>query len=229
MTAPLLRLAFGAALALWLLSSTAALAQREPADGWEADMQRFAAADRAQPPESGGVVFVGSSSIRLWTGLADDFPGRNVVNRGFGGSTIADATRHVDRLVVPARPRIVVFYAGDNDLAAGATPAQVRADFDAFVRSVRAKLPRTRILFVSIKPSPSRIALLPAMREANALIRADARRLKNVSYVDVFTPMLDAQGQPRSELFGPDGLHMNRAGYALWTRILAPHLDEPAR
>lgn len=225
MTRTLLRFAARAALVPLLLLGAGASAQRAPADAWEADMQRFAAADRAQPPAPGGIVFVGSSSIRLWTSLAEDFPGRRVLNRGFGGSTIADATRHVEPLVTRYAPRTIVFYAGDNDLAAGATPAQVRADFDAFVRAVRERLPTARILFVSIKPSPSRSALLPAMREANALIRDDARHLKNVGYVDVFTPMLDAQGRPRAELFGADGLHMNRAGYALWVSIIAPALD----
>lgn len=225
MTRTLLRLATGALIATLLLLGAGASAQRAPADAWEADMQRFAAADRAQPPAPGGIVFVGSSSIRLWTSLAEDFPGRRVLNRGFGGSTIADATRHVEPLVTRYAPRTIVFYAGDNDLAAGATPAQVRADFDAFVRAVRERLPSARILFVSIKPSPSRSALLPAMREANASIRDDARRLENVGYVDVFTPMLDAQGRPRAELFGADGLHMNRAGYVLWVSIIAPALD----
>lgn len=219
------RLASGAAIAVLLLLGADAGAQRAPADAWDADMQRFAAADRAQPPVPGGIVFTGSSSIRMWSGLAGDFPGRNVLNRGFGGSTIADVTRHVDRIVTPYRPRTIVLYAGDNDLAAGATPAQVRADFDAFVQAVRERLPAARILFISIKPSPSRAALLPAMREANALIRAAAKRWKDVGYVDVFTPMLDAQGRPRAELFLDDRLHMNRAGYALWTSILAPQLD----
>ncbi|MFC4821305.1 SGNH/GDSL hydrolase family protein [Dokdonella ginsengisoli] len=227
MTRALLRrCASWAAIALLLLFGGGAGAQRAPVDPWQADMQRFAAADRAQPTAPGGIVFTGSSSIRLWSGLAGDFPGRNVLNRGFGGSTIADATRHVEQLVTPYSPHTVVLYAGDNDLAAGATPAQVRAGFDAFVRAVRARLPAVRILFVSIKPSPSRAALLPAIRQANALIRADIERGENVGYVDVFTPMLDAQGQPRAELFLDDRLHMNRAGYALWVSILAPALGE---
>lgn len=225
MTRALLRrCASCAAIAVLLLFGGGAGAQRAPVDPWQADMQRFAAADRAQPPAPGGIVFTGSSSIRLWSSLAGDFPGRNVLNRGFGGSTIADATRHVEQLVTPYSPHTVVLYAGDNDLAAGATPAQVRADFGAFVRAVRARLPAVRILFVSIKPSPSRAALLPAVRQTNALIRADIERGKNIGYVDVFTPMLDAQGQPRAELFLDDRLHMNRAGYALWVSILAPAL-----
>lgn len=214
-----------AAIVLLLLLGGGAWAQRAPVDPWQADMQRFAAADREHPPARGGIVFTGSSSIRLWSGLAEDFPGRPVLNRGFGGSTLADATRHVDELVTRYAPRTVVLYAGDNDLAAGATPAQVHADFQAFVRAVHARLPHTRILFVSIKPSPARAALLPAMRRANALIRAEAERSKNVGYVDVATPMLDAQGRPRAELFLDDRLHMNREGYALWRSALSAPLD----
>jgi lysophospholipase L1-like esterase len=191
---------------------------------WEPEIRAFEVADRERPPKPGGVVFVGSSSIRLWATLADDFPGVDVLNRGFGGSEIADSTHFAGRIVVPYRPREIVFYAGDNDLASGRTPADVLGDFDAFVRRVRRDLPRVGIDFVSIKPSPARVALLGKMREANALVRRYAARRRGVVYVDVFTPMLDAAGRPRPELFGEDGLHMNRTGYELWTRAIAPRL-----
>ena len=212
------------ALFLLLASTTAAFARDASTDPWETEIARFEAADRVAPPQPGGVVFVGSSSIRLWSTLADDFAGTRVLNRGFGGSRIADATRHAARIVLPYRPRLVVLYAGDNDLAEGRSPRQVLADVEAFVASVRHDAPATPVVFVSIKPSPARVALLPTMREANALVRAYARRTRSVRYVDVFEPMLGADGAPRAELFGPDGLHMNARGYALWTRIIAPEL-----
>ncbi|MBA8886490.1 lysophospholipase L1-like esterase [Dokdonella fugitiva] len=208
-----------------LLASTAAVFARDASiDPWETEIARFEAADRAAPPPPGGVVFVGSSSIRLWSTLADDFAGTRVLNRGFGGSRIADATRLAARIVLPYRPRLVVLYAGDNDLAEGRTPPQVLADVEAFIASVHHDAPTTPVVFVSIKPSPARAALLPAMREANALVRAYAGRTRGVRYVDVFEPMLGADGAPRAELFGPDRLHMNARGYALWTRIIAPEL-----
>ncbi|WP_369940166.1 SGNH/GDSL hydrolase family protein [Xanthomonas medicagonis] len=191
---------------------------------WEQDMQRFAQADAAHPPKPGGVLFVGSSSIRFWTSLAKDFPGVNTLNRGFGGSEIRDSTWYADRIVVPYKPRLIVFYAGDNDLNSGRSPQQLREDFLAFVTRVRRDLPNVRIAYIAIKPSPARAALLPQVAEANGLIRAAAASLKQVDFIDVYTPMLAADGQPRADLFGPDHLHMNAAGYALWRDIVRPYL-----
>lgn len=190
---------------------------------WEQDMQRFAAQDAASPPPRHGVVFVGSSSIRLWETLTADFPGAPVINRGFGGSELRDSTFYADRIVIPYAPRQIVLYAGENDLQSGRTPQQVEADFRAFVERVRRDLPKVRIAYISNKPSPSRARLLEAQRQANALIKVEAKRLR-VDYIDVFTPMLDANGQPRGELFVEDRLHMNRAGYELWQQKVAPYL-----
>lgn len=199
-------------------------ADRASSDPWTAEIARFEAQDRAAPPGPGAVVFVGSSSIRLWSTLADDFAGTRVLNRGFGGSRVADATRYAARIVLPYRPRLVVLYAGDNDLAEGRTPADVVADVQAFVAAIHRTAASTPVVFVSIKPSPARASLLAAMREANALVRAYAARTPRVRYVDVFDAMLGADGAPRADLFGPDGLHMNARGYALWTRVIAPEL-----
>lgn len=189
-------------------------------------MLRFAAADAIAPPAKHAVLFIGSSSIRFWDTLATDFPGIPVINRGFGGSHIRDSTWYADRIVVPYAPRMIVFYAGENDLESGRNPQQVRDDFRAFVARVRRDLPGVRIVYISSKPSPLRIRMLEAERQANALIEGDARRLK-VQFIDVFTPMLDGRGLPREELFGADRLHMNRTGYELWTRLVAPHVAGP--
>lgn len=167
-------------------------------------------------------MFVGSSSIRMWETLADDFAGLAVVNRGFGGSTLTDVAYFTPRIVLPARPRLVVLYAGDNDLANGHTPEQVLGDYRAFARQVHAALPETRIVFVSVKPSPSRWALADAMRRTNALIQAEIARDSRATFVDVFTPMLGADGRPRPELFRDDSLHMTANGYAIWRARLAP-------
>jgi lysophospholipase L1-like esterase len=190
---------------------------------WETDMQRFAAADAVAPPPKHAVLFIGSSSIRFWDTLATDFPGVQVINRGFGGSEIRDSTWYADRIVVPYAPRMIVFYAGENDLESGRSPQQVRDDFHAFVTRVRRDLPGVRIAYISSKPSPLRVRLLESERQANALIEGDAERLR-VRFIDVFTPMLDVHGQPRGELFGEDRLHMNPAGYELWRRVVAPYL-----
>lgn len=207
--------------------STAGVAPRIPeqvsSPAWEADMQRFEAADAQSPPPRGGVLFIGSSSIRFWDTLAQDFPGVPVINRGFGGSELRDSTWYADRIIVPYAPRQVLIYAGDNDLNAGRTPQQLRADFVAFVERVRRDLPKAKIAYISNKPSPSRAQLLPVQREANTLIAAEAQRL-GVHYIDIFTPMLDARGQPDESLFIEDRLHMSRAGYVIWQRAIAPYL-----
>ena len=202
-------------------SGTVAATELDPAR-FEAEIRAFEAADRAKPPPLGGVVFIGSSSIKNWTDLAADFPGVPVLNRGFGGSTLADVVYYADRILLPYRPRLVVLYAGDNDLAEGRTPERVVRDYRAFVARLRSAWPAARLAFVSIKPSPSRRAYIDRMRETNQRIRSEIARDSLLAYVDVFTPMLGARGQPRPELFLDDSLHMTRAGYLLWRRLLAP-------
>lgn len=191
---------------------------------WEPDIAAFEQADSVVRRMPGSVVFVGSSSIRLWSTLSEDFPGVATINRGFGGSRVRDTTYYADRIVTPYHPRAVVFYAGDNDLYEGRTPDQVRDDFAAFVQAVRKSEPDVRIAFVAIKPSPSRASLLPSIREANSLVRQYAQTQEGIDYLDVFLPMLDAQGQPREELFVEDQLHMNSSGYAIWAGVVRPWL-----
>ena len=189
---------------------------------WEPDIAQFEAQDRASPPRPGSIVFVGSSSIRMWTTLDRDFPGMPVLNRGFGGSEAGDVAQFAERIVVPYKPPVVVFYAGDNDLAAGKTPAQVLDAFRSLVATMHRELPGTRVVFVSIKPSIARWSIVDKMRQANSLVRDYARTDLRLVYVDVFTPMLDASGQPRRELYLEDGLHMTPAGYAIWRDLIAP-------
>jgi len=209
-----------------LLSIAVALGQSQTSSGpemWEPAIKKFEEADRQHPPEKGGVLFVGSSSIRIWESLAEDFPGVKVLNRGFGGSEIADSTYYAGRIIVPYRPRMIVFYAGDNDLAKGKSPDRVSDDFKEFVGRVRKDLPAVKIAFISIKPSPARWSLVKQMQSANEKIRTYIESQKGLVYIDVFAPML-RDGEVRKELFGQDGLHMNGAGYKLWTSIVRPYL-----
>jgi lysophospholipase L1-like esterase len=175
-------------------------------------------------PLPGGIVFVGSSSIVNWRTLAADFPGLSVINRGFGGTEIQDSTYYAARIIFPYKPRTIVFYAGDNDISAGHTNEQVVGDFQTFARKVRAALPDTKILFLAIKPSPSRWKLENRMVVANKAIADWIATQPNMGFIDVHTPMLGADGMPRPELYGPDKLHMTAEGYRLWTSIVAPYL-----
>lgn len=192
---------------------------------WAADIARFTADDAVHPPPHNAVLFIGSSSIRFWTTLAEDFPGIATINRGFGGSEMADSVFYADRIVIPYHPRLVVVYAGENDLNAGKSPATVLADFRAFRARVHAALPGTKILFLAIKESPSRAGVRAQVREGNRLIAADCATDPRCRFVDVATPLLDAKGGYRPELFREDQLHLKPAGYAIWTRILAPLLQ----
>lgn len=208
-----------------LLPVLAHAVEAHPAQ-WENAIAAFEATDRVHPPAAGSILFIGSSSIEHWKSLAADFPEVSVINRGFGGSELADSTYFADRIVAPYHPRAVVLYAGDNDLQDGHSPAQVRDDFAAFVRKVRSVDPGVPIAFVAIKPSIARKVLLPKVSQANALIKAYAAKQKHVTYLDVYTPMLGADGQPQLKWFGDDGLHMNRTGYALWIGIIKPWVDK---
>ena len=191
---------------------------------FEKEILAFEKSDAQHAPPKDAVLFIGSSSIQKWKTLADDFPGVAVINRGFGGSRIADSTRYASRIVLPYHPRKIFFYAGDNDLAAGHAPAQVLADFKEFVKTVRAGQPGVPIYFIAVKPSPSRAKLMDKMVESNKLVEAFAKEEKGLTFVDVYTPMLGPDGQPRPELFLPDKLHMVRAGYEIWIGGILPLL-----
>lgn len=185
-------------------------------------MERFAAEDSQSPAPDGCVLFVGSSSIRLWETLATDFPGVPVLNRGFGGSHIADSIVHFDRLVAPHNPRLVVFYAGTNDVASGKPPEDVAADFREFCSIVHAAKPESRILFISLQFAPSRWSLRERMALTNAYVAAFCAADPRRTFVDSNSVTMTAEGQPRPELYVDDQLHMNPAGYAVWADLLRP-------
>jgi lysophospholipase L1-like esterase len=191
-------------------------------DKWAKEMAAFEEQDRKNPA-LGGIVFVGSSSIRLWD-LEKSFPEMSALNRGFGGSEIPDSVNHVDLLVIRHKPRTVIFYAGDNDIANGRTPQQVFGDYKSFVDRVHAALPQARIAFIGIKPSIQRWALIDKIRAANALVREFAASDDRLGYIDVDGPMLGWDEKPRKDLFVQDGLHMTPKGYELWTVLVRPFL-----
>lgn len=207
-----------------LASLLAALnASADPAK-WAATIDEFIRADATTPPPRDAVLFVGSSSIRLWSTLATDFPGVPLINRGFGGSYLEDSVFYTDRIIVPYHPRLVVVYAGENDLAAGRTPERVFSDFKALRAKIHATLPTAKIIYLAIKESPVRASVREQVLATNALIRAACEKDGDCTFVDLATPLLDAAGKPRPELFRSDRLHLNADGYSIWTKVLAPYL-----
>jgi lysophospholipase L1-like esterase len=207
---------------LSLLLLTSAL-RADPAF-WAGEIDGLTKSDAEHPPAPHGVVFVGSSSIRLWETLAQDFPELPVIQRGFGGSVLADSVHYFERIVLPYQPDAVVLYAGENDIHTGVSPEAVAADFNAFREKLHAALPKTRLIYISMKPSPSRWAEHEKTEQGNALIAAACARDPLLTFVDIYKAMLDANGQPRPELFRDDMLHMKHDGYAIWIRLLEPLL-----
>lgn len=216
-------------VAILLLGSLLAARAPTPApqhDKWEKEIAAFEEADRTDPPPPDAILFVGSSSIRQWKTLSGDFARSTVINRGFGGSEMSDSLRYADRIILPYQPHMIFVYAGDNDLANKKSPEAIMADFGKLVEKVHAKLPKTKIYFISIKPSKARWSLIDQIRKTNELAKDYAEQQAQVGYVDTFTPMLNAEGKPREELLAEDGLHLNREGYALWAQIIRPLVQQ---
>jgi lysophospholipase L1-like esterase len=194
-------------------------------DRWEADIAKFEEQDRATPPIEKPILFVGSSSIRLWD-LKKSFPDLPVINRGFGGSQISDVLQYTDRIVLPYRPKQIVFYAGDNDLASGKSAETVADDFTNFVARVHEALPKTPIVFITIKPSKSRWKLWDEAQSANRRIKTLAESDKLLTVLDIGPLLLGENGEPNTDLFRNDNLHLNDKGYERWTEALKPLLVE---
>lgn len=198
---------------------------KSPSAKWEKDIQAFEAADKKTPPPNDPVLFVGASGIRLWTSLEKDFPNHRVINRGFGGSQIADVTHFADRIVIPYKPTLIVLQSGGNDINAGKTPEQVAEDFRAFVVKTRSALPDTKIIFFSLQPSMARWSQADKQKRANQLIKEQITAGKNMTYVDAWDAFVGSDGMPREELFVADKLHHNAAGYKVRAELLRPYLD----
>ena len=198
---------------------------------WEKEIAAFEKIDTEKELKKsmGGIIFTGSSSIRMWKTLQADFPNHRVVNRGFGGSQLADSIEFADRILIPRKPRMIVLYAGGNDLNAKKEPDQVVADFKAFVAKIREKLPETEIAYISIAGNPARWGQIEKVREVNRRIEAITKEEKGLKFIDVHSKMLGPDGLPKPEIFLPDRLHMNEKGYAIWKEVVAPFLGHPDR
>ena len=199
----------------------------QTAERWDATIQKFEDQDKVSPPPQNGIVFIGASSIVRWN-LPEYFPGLGAaaINRGFGGSQSVDSVRYVERIVVPYHPRVVVYYAGDNDVEANVPAVEIAHQFELFDQKVHAALPQTKIIFISIKPSIRRWKWIDTIRSANAMVKAYCAKGKHLAFMDIEQQMLGADGKPNPDLLVADGLHMTPAGYRIWTAALTPLLKE---
>ena len=193
---------------------------------WEKAIAAFEQADREHPPEKGGIVFTGSSTIARWKDIADYFSGFRVTNRGFGGSQMEDSVAFAERILVPHEPAAIVIFAGSNDINAKKTPERVADDFKAFVGKVRARLPATDICFIEIMSSPLRWSQREEVVEANRLIRAFCEQTQGVRFIAVREKLFGGNGEPRAELFAADRLHPNADGYKIIADAIRPFLPK---
>ena len=190
------------------------------------EIEAFKKMDQNNPPEKGAILFVGSSSFTNWKDVQNYFPGYAIINRGFGGSSLPDVIRYAQDVIYPYQPSQVVIYCGENDFT---TSQNTNADtvlnrFSTLFGMIRKEIPRAHILFVSIKPSPSRAKYMPEMVRANDLIRKYLKRRLRTGFVDVYSKMLLDDGSPMPNIFLGDKLHMNKNGYAIWQKAIWPYL-----
>jgi lysophospholipase L1-like esterase len=218
-----------ALVGFFLLPAAWAQAPATPAKKWtpEPEIAAFVAKDKENPPPKGAILFIGSSSIRLWKDVDKDFPQHRVINRGFGSSMISDCVKFADQIAIPYEPRAIFFFCGGNDINAGKSPETVAGDFRAFVEKVHAKLPNTEINFISSSPNPKRWAQIEKVRALNALVEQYCKATPHLHYVDVYSKMLGPDGQPKQGIYRDDQLHMNAEGYKIWVEVLRPLLPPP--
>jgi len=190
------------------------------------EIQQFKKKDSASFPPANAILFLGSSSFTKWTDVQSSFPGYPIINRGFGGSTLPDVIRYANDIIFPYHPRQVVIYCGENDFEEtdSLTVQTVFGRFKQLFQLIRSKMPGESIVYISMKPSPSRAGRRKKQEEANKLAKDFISIQKNASFVDVFHKMLDKDGKPMPEIFLDDSLHMNAKGYAIWQKAIAPHL-----
>jgi len=192
---------------------------------WEKEISSYEQLDRTNPPPKRAVLFIGSSTIRMWKSLPQDFSKQKVINRGFGGSEIVDSTHFAERIIFPYKPRKILLRAGGNDIFAGKSPPQVFADFQEFVAKVHSKLARTEIVFIGLSPSISRWQQADKEKTLNQMVQAYAKQTPRVKYLETFDMVLGADGQPRPELFLADKLHFNAEGYKLLVEKVRPYVE----
>jgi lysophospholipase L1-like esterase len=206
-----------------LLISVSAVAQDKPF--WN-EIKDFQEKDSIAMPPAKGIVFVGSSSLRMWKDLEQTFKSYNAINRGFGGSDLFYANEYINELVLKYKPRQVMIYSGENDVASGVSAIQTYERFVTFFTNLRKNLPKANITFISMKLSPSRSKFSEVILTANAMIKDYLAKQKNTGYIDITSKMLDSNGMTRPELFQPDMLHMKPAGYEVWAKEITPYLKK---
>jgi lysophospholipase L1-like esterase len=191
----------------------------DPPEWYEDEIRIFQIRDKYRPPPDSAILFTGSSTIRRWHSLADDI-GQNSINRGFGGSVMKELNLNMERIVFPYNPSMIFVYEGDNDIARGETPSGFLDECKIFIRLCQQRLPNTEIIFLSIKPSPSRLKYWKQMDRANGMLEDLCQAYEHVRFIDISTPMFSKPGVLKNDIFDPDELHLNVKGYSLLSQTI---------
>lgn len=200
-----------------------------PPRSWESEVAQFEKRDLTNAPPEEAVLFVGSSSIKLWESLRADLPRYRVFRRGFGGAHMSDVVKYARRVILPYDLEMVVVHAGGNDIAAGATPDEVFEEYKELVKILHRHDPKLRVAFLSLKPSPSRWTIRKNLAEVNEKIAKFAATDARLVYIDIYSKMMGPGEVARPDLFAEDGLHLNSRGYRIWADAVRPHLPQTAR
>lgn len=217
-------LAFSCLFAQSRLAADESVRARPDPKRFAKDIAKFGEDDAKTPPGIGGIVFTGSSSIRLWTNLKQDFPGLPVLNRGFGGSVANDLTVYAEEVVLRYQPKVLVIYTGSNDVNAGLSAGEALADYTKFLNLVHERLPETRVIVNSVKVASSRLKQMTTVQELNRKLEAWCKGQPWVTWVEATAYLIGTDGKPKDELFRKDRLHLNPDGYGLWKGVLDPVL-----
>ena len=192
---------------------------------WD-DVHAFRKQDSIGKPPANQILFIGSSSFTMWKDVQNYFPGHPIINRAFGGSSLPDVILYANDIILPYQPKQIFIYCGENDLAASdtITPTIVFNRFQQLFFLIRSWLPAVPVVYISMKPSPSRQHLMSKMSATNTMIKKFLKKKKRTSFVDVYHKMLDTDGMPLKDIFLEDQLHMNAKGYAIWQKAIEPYL-----
>ena len=214
-------------LVFWSVLSITLFAQstNNPEIVWGKSIAQFAKQDSVAAPGRGGILFLGSSSFTIWKDVSACFPGKNIINRGFGGSQMSDVLYFKERLILPYQPKQLVIYEGENDIASGEKPDSILSELSRLVAWTKKQVPGIKICVVSMKPSPRRWEFRETMLEMNGRLKQFASESKNIDFVNIWDALLGADGKPVKENYLDDTLHLNANGYKIWQKALSPYLD----
>ncbi|CAM2826879.1 G-D-S-L family lipolytic protein [Chryseobacterium flavum] len=192
---------------------------------WQ-DIQHFKKEDQQNPPPKDAILFIGSSSFTRWTDVADYFPDKTIINRGFGGSRLTDLNDFADDLLAPYQPKQIIIYCGENDFADNhqLKAKTVVSRYKTFYKKIRERFPNIEVDYISMKYSPSREKLWPQMKIANKKIAAFMKKEANAEFIDVTKAMEDSNGHVRKDIFVEDMLHFKPEGYQIWKKVMDPYM-----